>query len=36
MVSVWLYLYGPDGAVAAERDDARWRTWLDSHAPATD
>ncbi|MYA82362.1 MAG: hypothetical protein F4155_01290 [Acidimicrobiales bacterium] len=36
MVSVWLYLYGPDGAAAAERDDASWRAWLDSQAPATD
>ncbi|WP_419842759.1 SRPBCC family protein [Candidatus Poriferisodalis sp.] len=33
MVSVWLYLYGPEGAAAAERDDPRWRAWLDSRAP---
>ena len=33
MVSVWLYLYGPDGEAAAERDDTRWRAWLDSRAP---
>ena len=36
MVSVWLYLYGSEGAAAAERDDPRWRAWLDSRAPATD
>ena len=28
MVSVWLYLYGPDGANAAKRDDPLWRAWL--------
>lgn len=28
MVSIWLYLYGPDGAAAAQRDDPRWRSWL--------
>ena len=36
MVSVWLYLYGPEGATAAERDDPRWRAWLAEQAPATD
>ena len=35
MISVWLYLYGPDGATAARRDDTRWRAWLDAHASAT-
>ncbi len=33
MVSVWQYLYGPEGAAAAERDDPRWRAWLNSRAP---
>ena len=28
MISVWSYLYGPDGATAAQRDDPRWRAWL--------
>ena len=36
MVSVWLYLYGPEGAAAAEHDDARWRAWLADRAPQTD
>ena len=36
MVSVWLYLYGPDGATLAGRDDASWRAWLADHAPQTD
>ncbi len=31
-VSVWMYLYGPEGAAAVERDEARWRSWLDAHA----
>ena len=35
MVSVWLYLYGPDGAAAARSDDPRWRTWLDTHISDT-
>ncbi len=26
--SVWLYLYGTDGAEAAERDGPRWQDWL--------
>ena len=34
MISVWLYLYGPDGAAAAQRDDPRWRAWLDARAEA--
>ena len=31
-VSIWSYLYGPDGAAAAERDDPRWRQWLAERA----
>jgi uncharacterized protein YndB with AHSA1/START domain len=27
-VSVWSYLYGPDSARIAERDEPLWRTWL--------
>ena len=27
-VSIWSYLYGPDAAAAAARDDPRWRQWL--------
>jgi uncharacterized protein YndB with AHSA1/START domain len=27
-VSVWSYLYGDDGAAAAERDEPRWWSWL--------
>jgi uncharacterized protein YndB with AHSA1/START domain len=27
-VSIWSYLYGTDGAVAAKRDESRWATWL--------
>ncbi|MCB1004082.1 MAG: SRPBCC domain-containing protein [Acidimicrobiales bacterium] len=26
--SVWTYLYGPEGAAAAARDEPRWRDWL--------
>ncbi len=33
MVSVWAYLYGPEGAVAVERDRPCWQAWLDAHAP---
>ena len=33
-VSVWSYLYGPDGAAAAARDDPRWRQWLTDRASA--
>lgn len=31
-VSIWSYLYGPDGAAAAARDDPRWRQWLAERA----
>lgn len=31
-VSVWSYLYGPEGAAAAARDDPRWRQWLTDRA----
>ena len=31
-VSIWSYLYGPDGAEAAERDEPRWRQWLAERA----
>ena len=31
-VSIWSYLYGPDGAAAAARDDPRWRQWLTDRA----
>lgn len=31
-VSVWSYLYGTDGAAAAERDEPRWRRWLTERA----
>ena len=34
-VSIWSYLYGPDGAAAAERDDRRWRRWLSERAPGS-
>lgn len=27
-VSVWSYLYGPDGAAAASRDEPLWQDWL--------
>lgn len=27
-VSVWSYLYGPEGAAAASRDEPKWRRWL--------
>ena len=33
-VSIWLYLYGEEGAVAARRDGARWQTWLADRAAA--
>ena len=29
-VSIWSYLYGVDGAAAAERDEPRWREWLEA------
>ena len=34
-VSIWSYLYGPDGAAAAERDDPLWRRWLSERAPGS-
>ncbi len=33
-VSVWSYLYGPDAAAIAARDEPAWRRWLDERAPA--
>ncbi|WP_420451541.1 SRPBCC family protein [Ilumatobacter sp.] len=35
-VSVWTYLYGPDGALASERDDPRWREWLEARGSASE
>lgn len=32
-VSIWSYLYGPEGATAANRDDPQWRKWLTDRAP---
>ena len=32
-VSIWVYLYGADGAAAVERDGARWREWLTARSP---
>ena len=34
-VSIWSYLYGPDGAAAAERDESRWAKWLSDRAVPT-
>lgn len=31
-VSAWSWLYGPDGAAAAERDEPAWQAWLGRHA----
>jgi uncharacterized protein YndB with AHSA1/START domain len=31
-VSIWSYLYGPEGAAAVERDGPRWQQWLDRRA----
>ncbi len=31
-ISVWSYLYGPDGAAAAARDEPLWRSWLGENA----
>lgn len=31
-VSIWCYLYGKDGAAAAERDETLWRQWLTARA----
>jgi uncharacterized protein YndB with AHSA1/START domain len=33
-VSVWSYLYGPDGAAIAERDGPRWQHWLTERSAA--
>jgi uncharacterized protein YndB with AHSA1/START domain len=33
-VSIWSYLYGTDGAAAAERDEPLWQSWLDERAAA--
>ena len=30
-VSIWTYLYGPEGAAAAIRDEPRWQAWLAEH-----
>jgi uncharacterized protein YndB with AHSA1/START domain len=30
--SIWLYLYGADGAAAADRDEPRWQQWLTPQA----
>lgn len=35
-VSIWSYLYGPEGAAAAERDDPLWRRWLSERALTPD
>jgi uncharacterized protein YndB with AHSA1/START domain len=35
-VSIWSYLYGPDGAAAAARDYPRWRQWLAARAAASE
>lgn len=34
-VSVWSYLYGNDGAAAAERDEPLWQRWLAERALTT-
>ena len=31
-VSIWSYLYGPEGAAAAERDEPLWSKWLAERA----
>ena len=33
-VSIWSYLYGPEGAEAASQDGPAWQAWLHSHAEA--
>ena len=33
-VSIWSYLYGPEGAKVANRDGPRWSEWLMAHSPA--
>jgi hypothetical protein len=30
-VSLWSYLYGDEGVVAAKRDEPLWQDWLDTH-----
>lgn len=35
-VSIWSYLYGTDGAAAAERDEPRWRDWLTARVLTAD
>lgn len=35
-VSVWSYLYGPDGAAAATRDEPRWWAWLAERGASPD
>lgn len=35
-VSIWTYLYGPEGAEAAGTDEARWRTWLEATGSPSD
>lgn len=32
-VSTWFYLYGAEGRAAAERDEPRWREWLELVSP---
>ncbi len=34
-VSIWSYLYGEEGAVAARRDEPLWFAWLADHASLT-
>jgi len=34
-VSIWSYLYGNDGAAAAQRDEPLWRRWLTERALTT-
>ena len=36
MASVWTYLYGDEGDRIAERDEPRWRAWLESLPPNDD
>ena len=31
-LSIWSYLYGPDGKAAVERDEPLWQQWLGDHA----
>ncbi|MGD9793144.1 MAG: SRPBCC domain-containing protein [Acidimicrobiia bacterium] len=36
-LSIWSYLYGPDGKAAVQRDEPQWQQWLGEHAaPAVD